>query len=118
MTRNGVCYNFFNSPYIYECNGIVYVFSSQLHKEKFKKRKGNHRKQMVTRLFSIFHIHMDATTASDILLYQKTETRGFLIRQGGDIFTCPQEILLDGEKLIKISLPILSDSSMAKSQES
>lgn len=117
MTRNGICYNFFNSPYIYECDGVVYVFSSQLHKEKFKKRKDSHRKQSHVRMFSIFHLHVDTNIASDILLYQKTETRGFLIKQGGEIFTCPQEILLDGEKLTKINLQTLSDSSTAKSQE-
>lgn len=79
ITKNGVCYNFNISPYRYEANGVVYVFSSQLHLEKFTKKIEENRKKINDSLSNRFGLSVEVSALADLVLYKKIETRGFLI---------------------------------------
>ncbi len=79
MTKHGVCYDFKKSPYKYDRNGVTFVFSSQLHLEKFTKKIEENRKKINDSLSNRFDLNVDVSALADIVLYKKIETRGFLI---------------------------------------
>lgn len=100
ISRNGICYDFSVSDYRHTVDGITYVFSSELHKEKFAKRLSDNRKTISKSLSKRFGFDITVTKLADIVLYKKIETRGFLIvtNEGKEI--CQNNNLkLDGEIL-------------------
>lgn len=97
MTRNNVFYNLENSIYFYEIGNIKYVFSSKLHLYKFKQKILSNRDE-----FNIFYekklkIICDLSVLSDLLLYDKIETRGFLIYINGVKICQKNRLILNGE---------------------
>lgn len=79
ISRNGVCYDLNMSSYRYRVDNLTYVFSSKLHLEKFKKKFKENRDIINHSLSNRFNIDVDVSQLSDIVLYRKIETRGFLI---------------------------------------
>ena len=79
ITRNGVCYDFNISEYRHTVNGLTFVFSSQLHLDKFKSKLRENRDIVNYSLSKRFNIHTDVSQLADVVLYRKIETRGFLI---------------------------------------
>ena len=105
MTRNGVVYNLIESPYRYKSSqNIYYYFSSKNHLEKFKETLETNRASLKKSLFGRFKINLDMYELYDTVLYNKIETRGFLIMHEGRFFNCPGQITLNGVKAIKIGL--------------
>ena len=79
ITRNGVCYDFNISEYRHTENGLTFVFSSQLHLDKFKNKLKENRDIVNYSLTKRFNFSVDVAQLADIVLYRKIETRGFLI---------------------------------------
>ena len=79
ITRNGICYDFSLSEYRTTVNNLTFVFSSQLHLDKFKQRLKENRETINRSLTKRFDYCVDVTALADIVLYKKIETRGFLI---------------------------------------
>lgn len=99
MTRAGVCYNFPKSPYKVTVNGLTFVFSSQLHVEKFKDNLKENRDIINYSLSKRFGFTVDVDIVADVVLYKKIEKRGFLITNvHGNEFT-PDNFRFDGGSL-------------------
>ena len=79
ITRNGVCYDLSISPYRYTVDGLVYMFSSKPHLDKFKKKLKENRDIINYSLSKRFNVGVDVSQLADVVLYRKIETRGFLI---------------------------------------
>ena len=79
ITRNGICYDLSVSEYRTTVNQLTYVFSSQLHLDKFMERLEENRKAINKSLTKRFKLPVDVSTLADMVLYKKIETRGFLI---------------------------------------
>ncbi len=82
ISRNGVVYDLNISSYRYTTNGLTYVFSSQLHLNKFKKKLKENRDIINYSLSKRFNLNVDVSQLADVVLYRKIETRGFLILTG------------------------------------
>ena len=79
ITRNGVCYDLNLSDYRHTIGDLTFVFSSQLHLDKFKAKLKDNRNTINRSLSKRFNISIDVSKMADIVLYRKIETRGFLI---------------------------------------
>ena len=96
MTRNGIVYNLYESPYLIGLNGITFYFSSKNHLEKFTEKMTENRDLISYSLSKRFGITISVNMIADITLYAKIETRGFLIKHKGDYYTCKKDIILSG----------------------
>lgn len=73
-------YNLKDSPYIYETEqGVKFVFSTRMRKERFEKTYLQNRKDMMMRLFTRYGIRCVCSLASDINTYRRIETNGFYV---------------------------------------
>lgn len=103
LTRSNIAYNLHESPHDvvmhYEDVAIRYVFSSELYKNNFISRFTENRNKINQSLSNRFGFHIKANKLADLKLYTTIEKRGFLVCQGGDKFECPENIILDGQKL-------------------
>lgn len=73
-------YNITDSPYIYETEqGVKFVFSTRMRKERFEKTYLQNRKEMMMRLFTRYGIRCVCNLASDINTYRRIETNGFYV---------------------------------------
>ena len=79
ITRNGVVYDLSISSYRHKVGNLTYVFSSQLHLDKFKKKLKENRDIINYSLTKRFNYTVDVSELADLVLYRKIETRGFLI---------------------------------------
>ena len=96
ISRDGIIYDFTKSHYRHTLNGVTFVFSSQLHLDKFKDRFESNRKTINTSLSKRFNFSINVPTLADIVLYRKIETRGFLIEVKDEKVTCVNNITFDG----------------------
>lgn len=97
ITRDGIYYSLQYSNYRFTTNDITYVFSSKLHLEKFKKQYTEHRNDLSIKFTRRYGITIHLHTLSDVVLYKRIESRGFLIIKEG-VELCQSEVILDGEK--------------------
>jgi hypothetical protein len=99
ITRNGVCYDLNISSYRHKVGGLTYVFSSQLHLEKFKSKLKENRDIINYSLTKRFNYSVDVSQLADIVLYRKIETRGFLIvtTEGNEL--CQKSLKFGGGKV-------------------
>ncbi|MBQ8168677.1 hypothetical protein IJZ97_04590 [bacterium] len=79
ITKNGVCYDLTKSIYKLRVGELTFVFSSQLHLDKFKAKLQENRDIINYSLSRRFGITVDVSQLADIVLYKKIETRGFLV---------------------------------------
>lgn len=79
ISKNGVVYDLSISPYRHTTGGLIYVFSSQLHLDKFKRKLKENRDIINYSLTRRFNMTVNASQLADVVLYRKIETRGFLI---------------------------------------
>lgn len=98
-SRSGVCYDLENSEYKSTQNGLTFVFSSQLYKDKFESRVKENRDIINYSLTKRFGISIDVSTLADVVLYRKIEKRGFLIVAKEDKMQCVKHITYDGANL-------------------
>ena len=104
LTRNGVCYDLQMSPYRLEIDGLIYVFSSKNHLLKFKYKRIEHSETINESLSRRFNVDVYVQQLSDVVLYSKIETRGFLILTKAGEALCKKEIKFDGGKMMKRNL--------------
>lgn len=79
ISRNGICYDLELSEYKHTENKVTFVFSSQLHLDKFKNKINENRDIIRYSLSRRFNILVDIPLLADLVLYRKIETRGFLV---------------------------------------
>ena len=100
ITRNGIAYNLYESPYVLTDGCTSYYFSSLNHMDKFTEQLSDNRKALSYSLYKRFKIWVFCNKLYDIVLYGKVETRGFLIKHKGDYYECLDNIILSGENKI------------------
>lgn len=96
VTRNGIYYDLTKSPYKVTTNGLTYYFSSDLHMFKFEDRLKESRNEIDLRLTARYRITIRFPALADITLYQKIETRGFLVINDKGVRLCKENLLLNG----------------------
>ena len=79
LSRRGICYDLEKSHYRSTQKNLVYVFSSQLHMERFEEKLNENRETINKSLTKRFNVSIDVSTLADLVLYKKIETRGFLV---------------------------------------
>ena len=102
MTRGGIEYNFSISPFTVDTEKYTFVFSSQLHADKFREGLEENRQRINESLSNRFNIYIYADEIADFLLYGAIERRGYLIKdhEGGAI-KCQAEIHIKCERAQK-----------------
>lgn len=98
-TRAGVYYDLTKSEYRATLDGNTFVFSSQLHKEKFLSRYRRNRESINDSLTRRFNVDIAVPALADAVLYSKIENRGFLIVTQKGSITCRNSITFDGVNL-------------------
>ena len=98
ISRNGVFYDLNYSDYRVTVDGLTFVFSTQLHLDKFKAQLESHREKINTSLSRRFNYTVDASRLADIVLYKKVETRGFLIEYKGAKL-CQKSLIFAGGRV-------------------
>ena len=101
ISKNGVCYDLSVSQYRKSINGLTFVFSSQLHLDKFKKKLNENRDIINYSLSKRFNINVDVSELADVVLYRKIETRGFLIVTSEGTELCQKSLKFVGGTLTK-----------------
>lgn len=96
LSRNNICYDLRKSHFRCTRDGVTYVFSSRLHLNKFKERADAHRETINQSLSNRFNFAVNVNTLADVVLYNKIETRGFLIVAEGEQIECQSKLLLNG----------------------
>lgn len=108
LTRNGICYNFYKTPYEVEIpyknsTPIIYKFSSQNNLDRFNNKIKENRDKINTSLTKRFKFLIQNDIICDLKLYQTVETRGFLIFSDGEHIECLENIQFDGVKVMNKS---------------
>ena len=105
LTRNGVCYDLRNTPYIhtviYEDYKIVFHFSSELNRKRFEERILDNRATINNSLTNRFNMTVKLDKLADVDLYNKVEKRGFYIVANGRIVEWLEEIKIGREQAVR-----------------
>lgn len=106
LTRYGVCYDFYKTPYkveitYYDNKKLIFHFSTQNNVDRFKNKLKENRNKYNDSLTNRFKFKITNDVLCDIKLYEKVETRGFLIFSNGVFIECLEHIQLDGDKVTK-----------------
>lgn len=108
LTRNGVCKNLTNSPYVFteliDDKQIDFHFSSVLHLNNFKEKRTKNYAMLYNYLYKRFKFKCNCRLLADCNLYQKVETRGFYIKYDEKVYLCPSNMILNGESKMKKNL--------------
>lgn len=99
ISRNGVCYDLNVSEYRYTTGNLTFVFSSQLHLDKFKNKVKENQEIINYSLTRRFNIKCDVTELANVVLYRKIETRGFLIVTNEGVELCQENLIFVGGKV-------------------
>lgn len=79
MTRRGIEYELFKSPYVCENEKLKFYFSSDLHLKKFQKLREEKAEKIRVSLSNRFNVDFDVWLLGDLIAYRETETRGFFV---------------------------------------
>ena len=101
ISRRGICYDLKLSKFKSTQGDLTFVFSSQLHKEKFEEQLKTNRDTVNYSLSKRFKIKVDVSALADIVLYKKIETRGFLIVAKEGKATCLNNLIFNNGKITK-----------------
>lgn len=101
LSRNGIAYDLTKTPYVHTVKyegdtSIVYSFSSELYLNKFKDKLEENRNKINESLSKRFGMVVVNNVLNDLVLYSKTEYRGFYVVINGEEFKCPSTIKLIG----------------------
>lgn len=102
-SRKGIFYDLNVSEYRVTLNNITYVFSSELHRQKYNERVSENRKVFNSKLTKRYGIEIENNIMADLTLYKSVETRGYLVINGVGEKLCKETIKLDGVKVMKKS---------------
>lgn len=100
ITRNGICYDLEMSSYRVKIDGLTFVFSSKMHKEKFINKHKEHREKVNVSLSRRFNYDVNVDKLADIVFYRKIENRGFLIIDNEGNKLCQNNITFGGGVVI------------------
>lgn len=110
-----IFYNLKESVFKFDTGKIEFYFSTELNLKKFRERIIENRKKINESLSNRFSLEIVNENLSDIILYRKIEKRGFLIvNDRGEKIEWPNQIKLNGEKLIKKESRELQDYLMQR----
>jgi hypothetical protein len=103
LTRKGIAYNFYESPYhVTNEKGVTFIFSSAFYKEKFLHTLHENRKTLNDSISRRLGLEINLINAYDLSMYMKIEKRGFLLRLESGEYLCRNQVKLDGDSLTKI----------------
>ena len=107
LSRGGICYNLEVTPFFiknkYEGYEVIFNFSSDFYKNKFKTQIDKHREKINESLSKRFGLLYINPILADIVLYSKVETRGFYLLINNKEFKCLSNIKLSGVNQIQKS---------------
>lgn len=106
LTRRGIALDLEESPYRYQVrygdsSCVTYVFSSGFYLENFGKKVETNRLKINDSLSKRFGFAVKYNLLCDLRLYSSIEKRGFLIYRDGKRIECLNNLILDGENVIK-----------------
>lgn len=92
-TKYGVYYDLKESEYEALVGGLLFIFSSKAHKEKFCRDVYKRQEWLCDSLSRRFGVPIHASVLAAVQLYQQIEKRGFLIKNiyGGE-YTSPSQM--------------------------
>ena len=96
LTRYGVCYDLADTPFTAEWRCIEFHFSTRAHQEKFMDSVSTRVHWLNDSLGKRFRVPVDVSDLAAIQLYQMIENRGFHVVMGGEVFTCPADLVFRG----------------------
>ena len=92
-TKYGVYYNLNESEFEVLSGGLLFVFSSKPHLEKFRRDLFKKQEWLNDSLSRRFGVPIHVSNLAAVQLYQQIEKRGFLIKNvRGDVFTSPHQM--------------------------
>ena len=87
------------SPLTFSAKGLLYFFSTELHRAKFIRTLEENRKTVRDRLLKRYRFDIDSDYLADVYLYRSIENRGFyILSKEGVEYTCPEMEKLNGLK--------------------
>lgn len=97
-TPNGVIYDVEHSPYTSTRLGVLYRFSSAVHRDKFEREVVKREEWLCDSLSRRFHVKVDARVLAGLQLYQQIEKRGYSITdiENGVDYQCPETTQFTG----------------------
>ena len=100
-TRNGIYYDLRKTEYKATVEDVTYCFSSKRNLAKFIEQLEENREILTYSLFKRFKVWVFANELFDLVLYNKIESRGFLVEVEGVGYDCLENLKLDGVKRIE-----------------
>lgn len=105
LSRGKIAYDLNASPYTltvkYKLHTLTYAFSSQLYRDKFDKTLKENRLKINESLSKRFGFVCVCDEIADLRNYATIEKRGFLIYKGLVKFECLNDIIFDGQMMMK-----------------
>lgn len=103
LTRSNVAYDLDISPHrakmtYVDCE-LVYVFSSELYRQKFFERLNGNREKINASLSNRFGFKIVNEKLCDLKLYTTVEKRGFLLFKDGRRIECLNAVELVGQTI-------------------
>ena len=96
-TRDNIYYDLHESIYRIEQGHMIFVFSSELYRTKFKEQVQQHRTEFNKKLKVRYGLNFEFKELPDVVLYSKIEKRGFLIVKKGEVMDGCQDLICAGE---------------------
>lgn len=97
VSKYGVAYDLASSPYVADCAGYVFHFSTMAHMRKFVNGVQSRIDWLNDSLSRRFHMTIIADEIAIMQWYSMCETRGFLVlAPDGKRFKCPENIIFRG----------------------
>jgi hypothetical protein len=113
VTRNGIYYKLKESPYHVTLCGMTYYFSSRFYRTKFAEFIDSNRVDINQSLSKRFKMDINLPVLCDLVLYSKTEKRGFFVttEEGGEL-AWPISLRYAGGRVTVTTLTRKSDGSI------
>lgn len=99
LTKNGICYDLDESPFVCSTPFFEYRFSSGKHLEKFRENAEKRKAWLNDSMSRRFHIDVDMEILAELQLYMQVETRGFYVSDGEKVWRNAENIRLSGLKV-------------------
>ena len=103
MTRKGVVYNLYESPFMFTNeHKLTFIFSSNFNKQRFKISLKENRDNLENLFSKRLGFTPHLSSFYDIALYLRIERRSFLLRLESGEYICQNDLILDGDKAVRI----------------
>jgi len=93
-----------NSPHVLAVGNVILYFNTEKAMQKFMLERDQVLKETNAKLMNIYKglFNLDVETLSDIRLYHKINTRGFLVKHSNEFFNSLDEMQFKLDKINKI----------------